>query len=661
MSDHDPAGAEATLAGDEHVGVATVTPAHAIAGETNTWRLRFQVGAGGIQPGGGIKAQLPDSWHMGERMTAKPVHSTDPGAANFVAGSCSDPSSQLRVFVEDGQTESTKFNRAGIDGRSGRYVYAVAAVVEGEPVGAGETIELVFGERSGGSPGFAASRWCDGPEEVVVAVDAAGSGAYTLVQDLPTIEIRHDAPAEIVLTAPSSLRAGSDASLHLVVLDVHGNRCTGFEGVVALSAPSSVSLPASVEFGPDHAGVRRVPLRAEQPGIIRISASHEGRLGATSNPIECTSEGTEYRLFWAELHSHGHRSFDAVGRCNFDYAREVSALDVFALTDHCEGWAEDTWDWLRGEVENRYEPGSFTTILAYEATFRSPYGHHNVYFRGLDGVVHGADQGTLLELFEALEGQEALVVPHHTGVCWGGSSGSVSSSGGRALPPVGGAPNPDWDHHDPRLRRLIEIYSGHGLSERYDPEHPLSYENARYDLASSTDGPHYAWDAWGRGHVLGVLGSSDNHNGQPGRGELGLTGIWATELTREAIYDALRERRTVATTGARIVLDFSVDGAPMGSTTHADGPPKVRVSAHGTDAIESVEILACATTDGTMETVATWTPGTADFEIEWTAETPTVDSIYYARVTQQETYRGRPRMAWSSPVWVTTGPRRDVG
>ena len=37
--------------------------------------------------------------------------------------------------------------------------------------------------------------------------------------------------------------------------------------------------------------------------------------------------------------------------------------------------------------------------------------------------------------------------------------------------------------------------------------------------------------------------------------------MYADELTREALFRALRARRAYATTGARIILHFSVNGA----------------------------------------------------------------------------------------------------
>ena len=64
-------------------------------------------------------------------------------------------------------------------------------------------------------------------------------------------------------------------------------------------------------------------------------------------------------------------------------------------------------------------------------------------------------------------------------------------------------------------------------------------------------------DAWRMGWRLGVIGGSDGHNLFGDRIQ-GLTGVYATELTRPAIFEAIRKRRCYATTGEPIQVASSV-------------------------------------------------------------------------------------------------------
>ena len=68
---------------------------------------------------------------------------------------------------------------------------------------------------------------------------------------------------------------------------------------------------------------------------------------------------------------------------------------------------------------------------------------------------------------------------------------------------------------------------------------------------------HYAADALERGWLLGLIASSDDHAGRPGATDWlrtqqvypgGLVAVWAPELTREALWDALWNRRCYGTT-----------------------------------------------------------------------------------------------------------------
>ena len=75
-----------------------------------------------------------------------------------------------------------------------------------------------------------------------------------------------------------------------------------------------------------------------------------------------------------------------------------------------------------------------------------------------------------------------------------------------------------------------------------------------------------------QGLRLSTIAASDDHRSQPGKPHWGLAAVRAPALTREAIFDALHARRTYGTTGQRILLDFRVNDAPMGSEIALEAP-----------------------------------------------------------------------------------------
>jgi hypothetical protein len=107
-------------------------------------------------------------------------------------------------------------------------------------------------------------------------------------------------------------------------------------------------------------------------------------------------------------------------------------------------------------------------------------------------------------------------------------------------------------------------------------------------------------EALEKGYRVGFTAGSDDHKGRPGAaypgsGSFGvyggLTCIWAEELTREGLWEALKARRCYGTTGQRIRLEVTADGQRMGSEYAADGPPELQVRVWGTAPIERVDVF----------------------------------------------------------------------
>ena len=643
-----------------------VSPSFGIAGNYGTWTVTYTVGPGGIAPGGALRVQLPDTWHAGERNSANRLQASDPTDDHYIAAYGSGADVRVEAEVES-ETSAflVKTPRPGLDGRSERYVFVVRANVVSGTLREGETIRVVYGDTSGGSRGMRAAIVATEPEPILVAVDRDGSGAFEPVAHEATLASRSGIAAELLLTGPSALVAGEPAELHLAAVDVHSNPAAPFHETVTLRVlQGDADLPRTVEF-PAGQGWTTVPFTPRGTGIVRLEASARADLlRARSNPLEVFAELPAERTFWGDLHSHTEHSFDGVGGNVFDYARWVSGLDFHAMTDHSNGPAREgftrglgphVWEEYTAATDAHHAPGEFVTLHAYEASFPAPWGHHNVYFRGAPGTLLSPRQVTLPELWAALTAGEALTIPHHTNKF----------------------PQPlDWDEDDPALRRSFEIYSAHGLSEAYDPGHPLAFEHSPFtNRSTSARTGIAAQDAWMRGMRLGTIAASDDHRAQPGKPHWGLAAVRAPELTREAVFDALHARRTYGTTGQRILLDFRVNGAPMGSEITLEAPlpepcagtspecgeraaataalaPRFDVTAHGTDIIEHVEILRHSAPDGGFRVIRDLRPNALDFT--WSGRDGGFrdDAVYYLRLRQRGQVRGRIVMAWSSPVWV---------
>ncbi|MEY4513685.1 MAG: hypothetical protein RLZZ450_5807 [Pseudomonadota bacterium] len=318
-------------------------------------------------------------------------------------------------------------------------------------------------------------------------------------------------------------------------------------------------------------------------------------------------------------HSDGVGSADEV----YQRARYRYGDDFVALTDHEAFLGKRTgpgeWEYLQSVADHYDAPGAFVTLLAYEWTgkmFPGP-GHKCVYYprRGLpivsrDEVPEGR---ALVSRVRALGGFSA---PHHIG--WTGADEAGHDDAGQ----------PTW-----------EICSCHGCYEHV--EHPLGQRGELRDQMVDV--------MLKRGHRFGFTGSSDSHGLLWHHGEArkrdpyrtGLTAVQARSVTRDSVMEALVSRRCYATSGAKILLDLTADGTPMGSELSDRLGAEFEVHAVGTAPLRSVELVG---PEGVLASVA---PEGRQASLSARVKAPYV----YARVVQTD-----GEMAWSSPVFF--GPHQ---
>lgn len=280
-----------------------------------------------------------------------------------------------------------------------------------------------------------------------------------------------------------------------------------------------------------------------------------------------------------------------------------------------KGRVEDSrtaWAAIQSAAERHNAPGAFTTFIGYEYTSsRDGNLHRNVFYRGsevpplpfsrLDSL-NPEDLWAWMDEHRAA-GIDAIAIPHNAN----GSNGNMFD-----LVKFAGAPL-DAAYAEQRMRNepLVEITQIKGTSDTHPFLSPndewADFEIFPYQIASwnkSRPQGSYVREAWLNGLTMeadngfnpyrfGIVGASDTHNSgerfdedkfvskvglldsEPNRrgsvpladggfreaynrffGASGLAGVWASENTRAAIFDAFRRKETFATSGPRMKVRF---------------------------------------------------------------------------------------------------------
>ena len=246
--------------------------------------------------------------------------------------------------------------------------------------------------------------------------------------------------------------------------------------------------------------------------------------------------GAPLRRYWGDLHG---QSGETVGtnpaESYFRYARDKAFVDIVGHQGNDFQITDAFWQELNRLTAAFDEPGRFVCVPGYEWSGNTGLGgDRNVFYRREGRPIHRSsrilvpgqdpqhgDCYTAKDLFRALSGEDAVVIAH-----------------------VGGRYADIRFAHDGRLERAVEVHSTWGTFE---------------------------WllhDAFAQGYRVGVVCHSDDHKGRPGAtrpgastfGAIGgLTCYLMPELTRDALFEALRRRRHYGTTGTRLFMDLRRD------------------------------------------------------------------------------------------------------
>jgi hypothetical protein len=289
-----------------------------------------------------------------------------------------------------------------------------------------------------------------------------------------------------------------------------------------------------------------------------------------------------HRLYWGDLHNH-----NAVGYGKGSLERSIDLarrhLDFFAFTGHAS-WhdmprmpGDRHLHWVNGfEAHSKHWPRTrqllreatakdFVALLGYE-WHSSQFGDYCVIFPDDQPDLYLPDHVDKLLDFAAA--RNALAITHHVGykLGWRGTN---------------------WKHFRTGLvSPVVEIFSEHGCTESDRAPYPmLTHSNGGRSTANTIQ------VQLARGLRFGFVASSDDHAGYPGAYGEGVVGVWATELTRAGLFEAIRARRTYAATGDRILLDVKLNGRPMGAELPATADRQIDVRVEGQDSIAMLELV----------------------------------------------------------------------
>ncbi len=291
--------------------------------------------------------------------------------------------------------------------------------------------------------------------------------------------------------------------------------------------------------------------------------------------------------YWGDLHNHNSVGLFHYSKGSLERTIEIarSHLDFFAFTGHSywhdmpempnDGhlrWQEgfdyhtEMWPNVQEAIAAANRDGEFVAFPGYE-WHSAEFGDRSVLFPEDNSELLHAEH--IDELTEFARKRGAMLIPHHVGY--------------RSGLPGRGA---NWDSIDESVSPLLEIFSEHGGAER---------DRGPWPYVRHTNGPRTTRNTWqhalAMGKRLGCMCSTDDHFGYPGAYGEGLTGVYASEHTRAAIWEALWARRTIGVTGDRIELAFTLNGEPVGSELPPTSWRHIEVEVSGWDDVAMVEVL----------------------------------------------------------------------
>ena len=503
------------------MGSATLQPSGSFeAGSYQSFILTYTAGAFGIDDTDSIKIGFRFATDFG------PVQFDDPKAPGYTT-----------IEASNGATLECKweFKRNIRPWSRSLYIGVVKHFLA-----PGDTISVRFGDRRFGSPRIRMQTYCESKFEFRVLADPIATYDYVPLPESPKIAIVSGPPVQWHAIVPTLVRVGESFRLAIKANDKWGNPSNVIDAMLQISSSGNIEgLPQAIHIEPGQFSATIANLKISDPGDFTISIlDGRGNELCRSNPLRVAPPNTEFVHYWGDTHGQSNETLGTnPAREYFEFGRDKAFLDVMGHQGNDFQITGDFWKELNRLSHEFDRPGQFVCIPGYEWSANTAVGgDRNVHYRREGETIHrsshaqiadladisdeGTDAHTAHALFDKLKGKDCVVVAH-----------------------IGGRYADIRYAHDVQLETAVEVHSAWGTFE---------------------------WilrDAFEKDYRIGIVANSDGHKGRPGAcypgasffgSQGGLTCFVAPQLSRDAIFEAMRRRHHYATTGNRMILNVTV-------------------------------------------------------------------------------------------------------
>ncbi|MFO8017666.1 MAG: DUF3604 domain-containing protein [Promethearchaeia archaeon] len=497
------------------------------------------------------------------------------------------------------------------------------------------------------------------------------NGEVLYVENPPTVTVESEQFDHLTILCPSMVEAGEPFKFIIRFEDKYYNPIEKYQKLlnIALIHNSSIFKQISERLKPNpQNGIMTIESKKiHKPGLFKIRVSTQYQ-SFDSNPILCVNKlkGEDRQLYWGFLHGHTRKSDGMISAEQYFQNLINAKLDFGTCSEHDHSWETTDADFshIKKIVRKYNKRDDFVSFFGYEwgSWYTGGFGDVCIYHRSDNLPILRSElnkYNSIPKLFKYLKRyrDQVLLIAHHTAV----------RPGYR-----------DWTFSDDSLEDLVEIYSSWGNQENsyrdgniLPPRYKLyswgKYGDERGPVLEKEEG--FVQTALKQGNKLGFTAGGDDHYGIYPSGPIdvrngiyppGILGVWAKDLTKENIWEALKSRKCYGTTGPRIIGNFWINRHSLGDiidleeNSHLKTKREILIKVFSGLTIKKVELIR------NNEIFASLEPDTHSFKETFIDNSDFFQDtfmhpeksqefmFYYVRIHLPDNH-----MAWLSPIWIT--------